>query len=94
MQSHIKLRAGIILLIVSQLLGWGALVFVCSLSFKGGKPAFYLFRVGLYAISWGGFGLGAMLAGTKVILYVRNFLKKRLLSSLLRCNGPQEGSTP
>jgi hypothetical protein len=94
MRPRIKLRAGIILLIVSQLLGWGALVFVYSLAFKGGKPAICLFGIGLYAVSWGGFGLGVMLAGTEGILYVRNFLKKRVISSPLRCKGPREGGAP
>jgi hypothetical protein len=95
MQPRIKLRAGIILLIVSQLLGWGALAFVCSLAFKGGKPAICLFGgIGLYAVSWGGFGLGVMLAGTEAILYVCNFLKKRVIASSLRFKGPLEGGTP
>jgi hypothetical protein len=70
------------------------LAFVCSLAFKGSKHAIYLFGVGLYAVSWGGFGLGVMLAGTEGILYVRNFLKKRMISSSLRFKGPQEGGTP
>jgi hypothetical protein len=67
---------------------------VFSLAFKGGKPVICLFGVGLYAVSWGGFGLGVMLAGTEGILYVRNFLKKRVISSLPRSNGPQEGEIP
>jgi hypothetical protein len=70
------------------------LAFVCSLAFKGGKPTIFLFAIDLYAVSWGGFVLGVMLASTEGILYVRNLLKKRVISSLPRFNGPQEGEIP
>jgi hypothetical protein len=93
MKLTAKFRTGIILLIVSQLLGWVALVFVCSLAFRTGKPITSFFGVGLYTVSWGGLGLGVMLAGTEGILYVRNFLKKRM-SSLLQLKGPHQGNNP
>ncbi len=93
MKPNVKFRTGIILLVVSQLLGWVALVFVCSLAFRTGKPIICFCGFGLYTVSWGGLGLGVMLAGTEGILYIRNFLKKRM-SLLFQLKGPHQGNNP
>jgi hypothetical protein len=93
MKPSVKFRTGIILLIVSQLLGWVALVLVCSLAFRTDKPIICFFGVGLYTVSWGGPGLGVMLAGTEGVFYVRNFLKKHI-SLFLQLKGPHQGNNP
>jgi hypothetical protein len=94
MKPRSKLRTGIILCIVSQLLGWGGTAFFCSLALKTSKPILCCFGIGLYALSWGMLGLCVMLVGTEGIHYVRDLFKKLVISLPLRCPGPKKDSNP
>jgi hypothetical protein len=94
MKPTIKFKTVIILLIVSQLLGWGGMAFFGSLALKTSKPVIYLFGAGLYAISWGMLALCLLLAGKEGILQVHDLLKKRLTSLSLRFNGHKKDGNP
>lgn len=85
MKPSIKFKIGIILLIASQLLGWGGMAFFCSLALKTSKPFMCFFGVGLYVVSWGMLGLCVLLTGKEGIPYVRDLLKK-LSTSLPLCS--------
>ncbi|OGP53341.1 MAG: hypothetical protein A2Y65_05480 [Deltaproteobacteria bacterium RBG_13_52_11] len=94
MQPGTKFKTGVILLIVSQLLGWGGMAFFGSLVLTTNKPVMYLFGVGLYAISWGMLGLCLLLADKEGIPPLCDLLKKLLISLPLRANGPKKDGNP
>jgi hypothetical protein len=70
-----------------------ALVLVFSLAFRTDKPIICFCGFGLYTVSWGGLGIGVMLAGTEGVLYVRNFFKKQRYM-FLQLKGPHQGNNP
>lgn len=81
---------GVIVLVISQFLGWGGIVLLCSLVIKTSKPAMHFFGVGIYTVSWGLFGGGVILAGPKGIHIVRNILKKYLVFLSPRFKGAKK----
>jgi hypothetical protein len=85
---------GVIVLVISQFLGWGGIALLCSLVFKTSKPATYFFGVGVYTVSWGLFGGGVILAGPEGIHIVRNLLKKYSIFLPLRFKGAKKDGTP
>ncbi len=90
MKPSFKFKLGILLLIASQLLGWGGMAFFCSLALKTGKPFICFFGFVLYAVSWGMLGFCVLLTGREGIPYVRNLLKKLSASLPLLSNSPKK----
>jgi hypothetical protein len=87
MKQGVRFRTGIILLIISQLLGWGCLAFLGSVAIKSGKTVLFLGGTSLYAVSWGLLGLGVILARAQSIPSIHNLFKKLLISLTLRSSG-------
>jgi hypothetical protein len=94
MKSGTRLKMGIILVIASQLLGWGGIAFFCSLALKTRKPGMCLFGTILYAVSWGLLGLCIVLVGAEGIQYIRNLLKKPSIAAFFRSARPKKNGHP
>jgi|GEM_PF-2533995 len=76
MRVSIRFLLGVILLVINQPFGWGALVVFALWAVKTQKAVFYLIGVAAYALSWGLLGLGVLLAGPEGIPYLWNLLGK------------------
>ncbi len=71
-----KLRIGIILIVISQPFGIVALLICNAIALHNHDALFSFIGIGGYALSWGMFGLGLLLAGKEGITYSRRLLKK------------------
>ena len=76
MEFSLKFLIGIILLIINQPLGWGAMLICNALTIEKHNVLFSFLGIGAYALSWGILGLGLLMAGPEGIKYSRSLLKK------------------
>ena len=76
MEFSLKFWIGIILLIINQPLGWGAMLICNALTIEKHNVLFSFLGIGAYALSWGILGLGLLMAGPEGIKYSRSLLKK------------------
>ena len=76
MEFSPKFWIGIILLIINQPLGWGAVLICNALMIKKQNAIFSFLGIGAYALSWVILGLGLLLAGPEGIKYFRSLPKK------------------
>lgn len=59
----LKFTIGMILLLTNQFVGWGAIIFSVYLFKKTKNKIYTVLGTVVYALSWGMFGLGLVLAG-------------------------------
>jgi hypothetical protein len=76
MKFSLKHWIGIILLVINQPFGWGALLICNVIAIHERNALFSLLGLGIYALSWGMLGLGFILAGPESSKYFRSYFKK------------------
>jgi hypothetical protein len=76
MERRPRFLVGLILLVINQPFGWGAMVVCAVVAARTNKTIFYLIGLGAYAFSWALLGLGLVLAGPEGRSYLRSFWEK------------------
>ncbi|MEI8217982.1 MAG: hypothetical protein WCG51_02895 [Elusimicrobiota bacterium] len=67
---------GVILIVTNQLFGWGGIVVCEYFAHKTKKKIFHAAGIGIYAVSWGMFLLGTILAGPQGVALIKQLFAR------------------
>ncbi|MGR3179999.1 MAG: hypothetical protein ACUZ8E_18315 [Candidatus Anammoxibacter sp.] len=75
MKFSLKFWIGIVLLVTNQPFGWAGMIICNSIAIKEEDYFFSVLGFGIYGLSWGMLGLGALLSGREGIEYSKNLFR-------------------